>query len=30
MKTAEKWTIVGAIGNLALVVLNILNLMRHW
>ena len=26
----NKWVIIGAIGNIALVVLNIINLVRHW
>ena len=26
----NKWVIIGAIGNIALVVLNAINLWRHW
>lgn len=28
--TTKSWTIVGAIGNLILVALNLINLVKHW
>lgn len=28
--SVNKWVIVGAIGNIILCILNVINLLRHW